>query len=180
MIVNKGILYWITGLSGSGKTTISKDFYQKIKNKNPNTIFLDGDLLREVLDLKHAGYDNESRYNIAMQYARLAKLFTDQGINVIFATISMFEQVRAWNRSNIEKYVEIYIKMTLKEIFARDKNQLFSKALNKEEKNVVGVDISFEEPKNPDIVLHNNSEVSINKLSKDLIKKVKLLKLNIL
>ena len=105
MIVNKGTLYWITGLSGSGKTTIAEVLYKHIKLKYTNTIFLDGDILREVLGCKDTSYEKESRKKLAMQYSRLSKLFTDQGINVIFATISMFDEVRVWNRGNISKYI---------------------------------------------------------------------------
>ncbi len=174
MIVNKGTLYWITGLSGSGKTTISEILYKKIKRENINTILLDGDVLRDILGINKNGYDIESRYNVAMQYSKLSRLFTEQGINVIFATISMFEKVRIWNRKNIDNYIEIYLKVPIEKILERDKNQLFSKALQQKEKNVVGIDISFEEPSNPDIVLDNNSNVSINKLSEILLKKIKL------
>jgi adenylylsulfate kinase-like enzyme len=177
MIVNKGTLYWITGLSGSGKTTIAKVLYKHIKLKYSNTIILDGDVLREVLGCKEISYDKKSRKSLAMQYSKLSKLFTDQGINVVFATISMFEEVRVWNRANISNYIEIYLKVSINKILERDKNQLFSKALRKEEKNVVGVDIIIEEPKNPDIVLENNMHESISNLAKDLIQKISLINL---
>ena len=176
-IVNKGTLFWITDLSGSGKTTIAEVLYKHVKLKYSNTILLDGDILREVLGCKDISYDKESRKNLAMQYSRLSKLFTDQGINVIFATISMFEEVRAWNRGNISKYIEIYLKVSLNKILEKDKNQLFSKALRKEERNVVGVDIKIEEPKNPDIILNNDMKVSIPNLAIELIEKLKLINL---
>ena len=177
MIVNKGTLYWITGLSGSGKTAIAEVLYKHIRLKYSNTIILDGDVLRELLGCKEISYDKKSRKILAMQYSKLSKLFTNQGINVVFATISMFEEVRVWNRANISNYIEIYLKVSINKIFERDKNQLFSKALRKEEKNVVGVDIIIEEPKNPDIVLENNMNEPISNLAKDLIQKISLINL---
>tara|TARA_Y100000589_G_C27185161_1_gene642337 strand:- start:188 stop:853 length:666 start_codon:yes stop_codon:yes gene_type:complete len=168
----KGTLYWITGLAGAGKTSIGKILYKHIKKKFKNTIFLDGDVLRAVLGYEYINYDKTSRKNVAMKYSRLSKLFTDQGINVIFATISMFDSVRAWNRKNIDNYVEIYLKVPIDKLISRDKKQLFSNAIKKEKQNVVGIDIKIEEPKSPDIILENNEQVNIDNLSADLINKL--------
>tara|TARA_X000000950_G_scaffold285365_1_gene391107 strand:+ start:5596 stop:6141 length:546 start_codon:yes stop_codon:yes gene_type:complete len=176
MNVNKGTLYWITGLSGSGKTSIAKIVYKYYRKSCSNIIMLDGDILREILGNKYSNYEKKSRKNIAMQYVRLAKLFTDQGISVVFATISMFDEVREWNRTNIKKYIEIYIKVPFQKILEKDKNQLFSKALKEEKKNVVGIDITIEEPKKPDIILINDMKLPINGLAKDLIEKINLIK----
>ena len=172
----KGTLYWVTGLSGSGKTTISKVFYKEIKKNNKNTIFLDGDIMREIMGLKNKNYDKKARLNVAMLYAKLAKLLTDQGIDVVFATISMFHKVREWNKSNIKKYIEIYLKVPFDIIAKRDKKKLYSNAIKKKKNNVVGVDIKIEEPKSPNIVLINDGSKSLITLSKILIKKVHDLK----
>ena len=170
--INKGTLYWLTGLAGAGKTSIGNILYKHIKKKYKNTIFLDGDVLRSILGYTNMHYDKASRMNIAMKYAQLSKLFTDQGINEIFATISMFDSVRAWNRKNINNYVEIYLKVPIKTIIARNKKQLFSHAKKKGKQNVVGIDIKIEEPKNPDIIIENSEKVSIDNLSNDLINKL--------
>ena len=170
--INKGTLYWLTGLAGAGKTTIGNILFKYIKKKYKNTIFLDGDILRAILGYENTNYDKASRMSIAMQYAKLSKLFTNQGINVIFATISMFDSVRAWNRKNINNYVEIYLKVPIDTLIARDKKHLFSNAIKKRKQNVVGIDIKIEEPKNPDIVIENNNQVSIDDLSNDLINKL--------
>ena len=170
--INKGTLYWLTGLAGAGKTSIGNILFKYIKKKYKNTIFLDGDILRAILGYENTNYDKASRINIAMQYAKLSKFFTDQGINVIFATISMFDSVRAWNRKNINNYVEIYLKVPIDILIARDKKHLFSSAIKNEKQNVVGIDIKIEEPKNPDIVIENTEKVSIGNLSKDLINKL--------
>ena len=170
--INKGTLYWLTGLAGAGKTSVGNILFKYIKKKYRNTVFLDGDILRAILGYENTNYDKASRISIAMQYAKLSKLFTDQGINVIFATISMFDSVRAWNRKNINNYVEIYLKVPIDILIARDKKHLFSNAIKNEKQNVVGIDIKIEEPKNPDIVIENSEKVSIDNLSKDLINKL--------
>ena len=120
----KGTLYWVTGLSGSGKTTISKIFYKEIKKSNKNIIFLDGDIIREIMNLKNKNYDRKSRLNLAMLYAKFAKILTDQGVDVVFATISMFHSVREWNRVNVQRYIEIYLKVPFNIIAERNKNKL--------------------------------------------------------
>ena len=64
----------------------------------------------------------------------------------------MFDSVRAWNRKNINNYVEIYLKVPIDILIKRDKKHLFSNAIKNEKQNVVGIDIKIEEPKNPDIL----------------------------
>ena len=102
---NMNRVYWITGLSGAGKTTIGKKLYERLKEKNCNIVFLDGDILREVFggDL---GYSREERVKCAMRYARLCKMLVEQGLDVICCTISMFDSVREWNRKNIKGYID--------------------------------------------------------------------------
>lgn len=63
-------VYWITGLSGAGKTTIGKLFYEELKTEHPNTVFLDGDMLRKVFG-DDLGYTREERIKCAMRYSRL-------------------------------------------------------------------------------------------------------------
>ena len=97
----KGILFWISGLSGSGKTTLAKKIFPFIlKNYGP-TIHLDGDTLRNILDLK--GYSFKERISNSNKYTKIAKLLTDQGINVVFSLVALMNKPRNWNRKNIKK-----------------------------------------------------------------------------
>ena len=175
----KGTLYWVTGLSGSGKTTMSKFFYKAIKKNNKNTIFLDGDIMRGIMGLENKSFDKKSRLKLAMLYAKFAKLLTDQGIDVVFATISMFHAVRDWNKNNIKQYIEIYLKVPFSIIAKRDKNKLYSDASNKKKRNVVGVDIQIEEPKKPNIVLINDGSIPLKDLAQMLLKEVNKDKLKV-
>ena len=108
----KGILFWITGLSGSGKTSLGKAIHKDIIKLYGPTLMISGDDIRRIFNLN--GYNQTERLEIAQKYCKLAKKITDQKINVILAVVCMFDKVRNWNKANIENYVEIYIKLILK------------------------------------------------------------------
>jgi adenylylsulfate kinase-like enzyme len=164
-----GTVYWITGLSGAGKTTIGTLFYQHIKAQKPNVIYLDGDILREVFGGSH-GHAPEVRKKLAMQYSRLCKMLSEQGVDVVCATISMFHSVREWNRQNIKKYVEVYIKVPIDVLIERDQKQLYSRALKGEMEHVMGIDVPVEEPGNPDVVVVNDGNKTPEEIARVLIK----------
>ncbi len=150
-----GTVYWITGLSGAGKTTIGKLFYEKLRQVQPGTVFLDGDILREVFGAD-LGYSEPERRKCAMRYARLCKMLQEQGMNVVCCTISMFHEVREWNRKYIESYKEIYIKASMETLISRDQKGLYSGKTTEREKEVVGVQTASEEPRHPDLILDND------------------------
>lgn len=99
-----GLLYWITGLAGSGKTTIGNRVYYKLKQMQDNMILLDGDILKTIVEVK-AEYTVSARKERAYKYAQLYKTLTAQGLTVICRTIAMFEDVRKWNRENNKGYL---------------------------------------------------------------------------
>ena len=103
--MGKGTLYWITGLSGAGKTTIGNALYYELKKKQDNLIILDGDILKKLVG-NSLGYSQSDRKKRAYYYSNLCKTLTDQGISVVICTIAMYDEVRDWNRANIEKYVD--------------------------------------------------------------------------
>lgn len=152
-----GTVYWITGLSGAGKTTIGKLLYEKIRVDHPNTVFLDGDTLRKVFG-DDLGYSKEDRRKCAMRYARLCAMLQEQGMNVICCTISMFDSVREWNRENIQNYKEIYVKVSLDTLRKRDQKGLYSGITEEKQKEVVGIHMDIEEPKYPDLILENDGK----------------------
>lgn len=150
-------VYWITGLSGAGKTTIGKLFYEKLKTEHPNTVFLDGDMLRKVFG-DDLGYTREDRIKCAMRYSRLCAMLQEQGMHVVCCTISMFDCVRDWNRENINNYREIYIKVSMDTLRNRDQKGLYSGASKEERKEVAGIHVEVEEPKQPDLILWNDGD----------------------
>ena len=163
-----GVVYWITGLSGAGKTTIGKLFYQKMKQAFPNTVFLDGDIMREVFGAD-LGYMESERRKCAMRYARLCDMLQKQDLNVICCTISMFESVREWNREHIENYREIYIKVSMDTLQRRDQKGLYSGNTKEKEKDVMGIQIAFEEPMHSDLVLENDGNITPEEQVEEII-----------
>ena len=150
-------VYWITGLSGAGKTTIGQAWYSYLKETMSNVVFLDGDTLRQVFG-DDLGYTKEDRKKSAMRNARICKLLSEQGIDVVCCTISMFDEVRQWNRDHINNYKEIYVKVQMETLHKRDQKNLYTKAGLGTEENLAGITWEVEEPKNPDLILYNDGE----------------------
>ena len=163
---NKGILFWVTGLAGSGKTQISKKILSQIKKNYGPTILFSGDDIRKIFNLK--GYSYEDRFETVMKYCKLAKSITNQNINVIFAVVGMMHSVRTWNKKNIKNYVEIYIKSDLKKIIKKGKKRIY----HQKKDNIIGLDIKAEHPKKPHIILRNNFKKDINEYSAELMTKI--------
>lgn len=169
-----GTVYWITGLSGAGKTTVGKLFYQRLRKEFPNTVFLDGDTMRAVFGAD-LGYTESERRKCAMRYSRLCAMLQEQDVNVVCCTISMFDDVRQWNRENIEDYKEIYIKVSMDTLRRRDQKGLYSGSTTEKEKTVVGIQTVLEEPKQPDLVLENNGDRTPEELALEIQKLVELI-----
>ena len=165
----KGHVFWVTGLSGAGKTTIGKLLYQHLKKKEKNVVFLDGDIMREVYQT--TDYSTQGRLKLAKQHGRLCKMLSDQGIDVVICVIAMYDECRAWNHENISKYHEIYLNVPMEELIRRDQKHLYSKVLKKEISNVMGMDIPFEEPKNPSMVIHNDGKDLPEKIVMQIVEK---------
>lgn len=164
-----GVVYWITGLAGAGKTTIGKLLYEKIKEEYPNTVFLDGDTLRKVFG-DDLGYMKDERRKCAMRYSRLCAMLQEQGLNVICCTISMFDSVREWNRENIQNYIEIYVRVSIDTLKKRDQKGLYSGRTEEEQKEVAGIHIEIEEPKSPDLILENDEEKSSEEQMNEILR----------
>lgn len=153
----KGNVYWITGLSGAGKTTIGKILYEKLMLMNKNVILWDGDTVRGVFKEPYdEKYDYDSRKKGAFRDARVIKMISDQGVDIVICTIAMIHDVQEWNRCNIENYHEIYIECPMDVLEKRDQKKLYSGAKQGMVKNVVGVDIVPEFPVNPDVHVMND------------------------
>lgn len=155
---DKGTVYWLTGLSGAGKTTVGFELVKILENQGKNVVRLDGDLLREVFG--STDYTLEGRKKISFQYSRMCKMLADQGVDVVACVIAMFDEVRKWNRDNIENYKEIYLKVPVEKLIERDQKGLYTKVMNNEAANVMGMDVPFEEPKAPSLVIDNSGALS--------------------
>ena len=164
---NKGIVFWITGLSGSGKTIIGKKIHKDITKKYGPTLMISGDNIRKIFKLK--GYEIKERLEIAKKYSQFAKYITDQKINIIIAVVAMYDEPRKWNTLNINNYIEIYIKSNIKEIIKLNKKKIYKK---KNPGKLIGIDIKPQYPKNPAIILTNFFKTDPSKISKTLMNKI--------
>ena len=162
---NKGVLIWITGLSGAGKTSLANQIKKEIKANYGPTLLINGDDLRKIFKLNK--YDKSSRLKYVKQYSELVRFITNQGINVIFTVVGLFDSIRNWNRKNINNYIEIFVKADILQIKKKRKKKIYFK-----KKQIMGVQIKPEFPKKPDLILINDFKSNIKKLSKVLIKKI--------
>ena len=168
-IKNKGVLFWITGLSGSGKTRIAKKILNQISKRYGPTIYISGDDMRNIFDLKK--YTKKARISNAIKFRKFYKFITNQNINVIFAVVSMFDSIRKWNKKNIPNYVEIYIKSDIKKIIKIGKKNIYKKF----NKDIVGLDLLAELPKSPNITVENDFKKNIKQLSNEIFERIKVI-----
>jgi len=150
------MIIWITGISGSGKSTLGKKLFEIVKRNFPSTIFFDGDKFREIFqnDIKYTLKDRDIN---AIRLTRLVKNLSEQKINIIISANITNVKFRKWMKRNVSKYYEIYISASLESLLKRDYKKLYSRAISKKIKNVVGVDLPFVVPKNSDFYIENNS-----------------------
>ena len=150
-----GTVYWITGLSGAGKTTLGNLLYERIRRLKPNVFMLDGDVGRWAYN-DAIGYSKKEREEGAYRNGRVCKMISDQGIDVICCTVSMFEGVRDWNRKNIKYYKEIYLEVPIEILVLRDQKGLYTGVRSGKKCNVVGMDIEVELPQKPHLKIVND------------------------
>ena len=165
----KNIVFWITGLPGSGKTSIAKKLKKPIERIFGKTILFSGDDIRKIMNYKD--YDIKKRFIYAKSYSRLVNFLSKQNINVIIATVSLFKKIHIQNRKNIKSYCEIYIESKIDKIIKNKKKKLYFKY----KKNLLGIDIKPQFPTNPHIRIKNNFKKPVNILAMFLLKKIKLL-----
>ena len=151
------MVVWIIGLSGTGKTTLANLLVQRMRNAGKKVVLLDGDLIRELFanDVDHT---IEGRRRNAERLSFLSNYLAKQDVHVVAAVLSIFPEWRHWNRDNIDDYCEVYLKASLETLQRRDIKDLYKRALAGEIPNVVGVDIPFPEPENPDLVIENDAD----------------------
>ena len=156
----RGRVFWITGLSGAGKTTLGQELESRLRAVGRPVIFLDGDALRAVI-AEDLGHSAGNRRRSAMRNARLCRLLAEQGADVVCATISLFHEVQRWNRENIPGYREIYLRVPMDELRCRDSKGIYAKSEGGDACDVVGIDVPAEAPEAPDLVLDNYGALDV-------------------
>jgi len=150
----KACVIWLTGLSGSGKSTIANELEYRLNKIKYHTYLLDGDNIRSGLN-SDLGFSEKDREENIRRISEVAKLFLDAGIITITAFISPFKKDREKAREIIgEDFIEVFVDTPLEECIKRDPKGLYKKALDGEIKEFTGINSPYEEPTNPDIYIN--------------------------
>jgi adenylylsulfate kinase len=163
---------WITGLSGAGKSTLAQVIVERLRAKGESVLMLDGDELREVFGATSKdkeSYNIGARLALAHQYARLCHVVAEQGFTVVIATISLFQEIHAWNRLNIPGYFEVYLKVSLEELRKRDPKGIYDRYDSGKLTQVMGLDLPIDEPSDPDFLIEFDSEKSVEMIAEELL-----------
>lgn len=145
----KPTVLWFTGLSGSGKSTISEKVYARLKKEGYKVEHLDGDAVREVFPT--TGFSKEERDSHVKRVGFVASLLQKHGVFVVASFISPYQDARDFVRDMCEDFTEVYISTPLEECERRDVKGLYEKARKGEIDNFTGISDPYEEPKNPEL-----------------------------
>ncbi len=153
----KGFVVWLTGLPGSGKTTIARRLAYEVRRKGRNVELLDGDEVRRWLSPKE-GFSREDRELHLKRVAYVCKLLARNGVAVIASFVSPYRSVRDLARKAIGDFVEVYVRCSLETCVRRDPKGLYKKALKGEIANMTGLQDPYEEPLDPEVVVDTEKE----------------------
>jgi adenylylsulfate kinase len=153
MADEKGFCLWFTGLSGSGKSTITNHLVKELRRRGSKLEVLDGDVVRENLS-KGLGFSKEDRDTNIRRIAFVANLLSRNGVPVITAAISPYREIRNEARQLMgDRFIEAYVKVSLEEAEKRDVKGLYAKARAGEIKEFTGISDPYEPPENPELVI---------------------------
>lgn len=156
---HKSAVIWFTGLSGSGKSTVSVALEKALFNEGKQTYRLDGDNVRHGLN-KNLGFSPEDRTENIRRIGEVAKLMVDAGSITLTAFISPYKQDRDNVRAILEdeEFIEVYTKCSVEECENRDPKGLYKKARSGEIPEFTGISAPYEAPDHPEIILDTEHE----------------------
>ena len=156
----RGIVVWLTGLSGSGKTTIARTVEDALKSMNRCVVVLDGDEIRKHIS-SDLGFSKRDRELNVERVAHLSHIISRSGIITIVALISPFRTSRDYARKLMGgDFVEVWVKCSMETCKKRDPKGLYAKVIAGEITNFTGIDQNYEIPLKPEIVLDTDKETS--------------------
>jgi len=165
---HKSVIIWFTGLSGSGKSTISVALEKELYERNIRSYRLDGDNIRHGLN-NNLGFSSSDRTENIRRIGEVSKLMIDAGLITLTAFISPYEEDRNQVRQLVEshEFIEVYVKASLEVCESRDPKGLYKKARLNEIKGFTGIDSPYEQPQKPEVIIDTdilNVEQSVDKL----------------
>ncbi len=176
LLKQKGVVVWLTGLSGSGKSTIAQGVEQMLHNKGAITKLLDGDNLRTGLN-SNLGFSAKDREENIRRVAEVAKLFMENGVITICSFVSPTIKIRTNAKRIIGDvdFMEVYVNTSFEECAKRDVKGLYKKALAGEIKNFTGLDAPFESPSHPNLIIDTTNQSideSVDKLFNSILERI--------
>lgn len=147
-----GWAIWLTGLPASGKSTIARLTQERLQSSQVATVILDSDALRPIL-APHAGYDEAGRLDFYTRLVELAGLLVAQGLNVIVAATGNRRAYRDAARARLSRFAEVWVKCPVEECSRRDVKGLYKQAHAGTVHNLPGVDLRYEMPLAPALIL---------------------------
>ena len=158
MADEKGFCLWFTGLSGSGKSTITTHLVKELRKRGSKLEVLDGDVVRENLS-KGLGFSKEDRDTNIRRIAFVANLLSRNEVPVITAAISPYREIRDEARQMMgDRFVEAYVKASVETCEERDVKGLYAKARSGEIKEFTGVSDPYEPPEDPELVIETEQQ----------------------
>ena len=173
LINQKPILIWLSGISGSGKSTIANELEKKLYENNFLSYLLDGDNIRIGLN-KDLGFTDDDRKENIRRISEVSRLMLDAGLIVITAFISPFKEERQLAKSLVleENYFLVHVDCSVEKCEERDVKGLYKKARAGEIKNFTGIDSPYEVPENPNLIVNTEKE-SVDESVKKIFNAIK-------
>ena len=153
----RGATVWFTGLSGAGKTTITRALAENLRSQGCKLEILDGDVVRENLT-KGLGFSKADRDENIRRIGFVSHLLTKHGVIVLVSAISPYREIREEVKEKIGDFVEVYVNAPLAVCEGRDVKGLYKRARSGEIKSFTGIDDPYEPPLNPTVECRTDKE----------------------